>query len=68
VRHINRGNLAKILIPVPSVEIQNEIVNILDKFDTFTNSTSEGLLYEIELRKRQYEYLLQFLKIPKNED
>jgi len=60
---LNQAKLLKIPIPIPPIEIQNQIVNILDKFDTITNSTSEGLLYEIELRKKQYEYLLQFLKI-----
>jgi len=59
--------------PKKSLEIQNQIVNILDKFDTLTNSTSEGLLYEIELRKKQYEYyrgllLNLLLNFPKNED
>jgi type I restriction enzyme, S subunit len=63
----------KIPIPCPnnpkkSLEIQNQIVNILDKFDTLINSTSEGLLYEIELRKKQYEYYRDLLlNFPKNE-
>ncbi|GFR66676.1 restriction endonuclease [Elysia marginata] len=32
------------------------IVEILDKFDALTNSISEGLPREIELRRKQYEY------------
>lgn len=43
-------------IPIPPLEEQERIVSILDKFDTLTNSISEGLPKEIELRKKQYEY------------
>ena len=53
---INAKGLEKVLIPVPSPEEQERIVGILDKFDTLTNSISEGLPKEIELRKQQYEY------------
>lgn len=56
VRRINADNLAKIKIPVPSLEEQERIVNILDKFDILTSSISEGLPREIELREQQYEY------------
>ncbi|WP_197417949.1 restriction endonuclease subunit S [Prevotella corporis] len=48
--------LEKILIPLPPLSVQREIVEILDKFDTLTNSISEGLPKEIELRRKQYEY------------
>lgn len=53
--------LVKLPIPYPndpqkSLEVQNELINTLNKFDTLTTSISEGLLKEIELRKKQYEY------------
>jgi len=48
--------LSKIKIPIPPLKEQERIVSILDKFDTLTNSISEGLPKEIELRKKQYEY------------
>ena len=54
-----RGNKDKILdykIPIPPLSEQARIVEILDKFDTLTNSISEGLPLEIQLRKQQYEY------------
>ena len=54
-----RGNKSKIMeykIPVPSLEEQARIVSILDKFNTLTNSISEGLPKEIALRQKQYEY------------
>jgi type I restriction enzyme S subunit len=53
--------LNKIKIPIPSLEEQQKIVNILDKFDTLTNSISEGLPKEIELRTKQYEYYRDLL-------
>ena len=43
-------------IPIPPLSEQARIVEILDKFDTLTNSISEGLPLEIQLRKQQYEY------------
>ena len=48
-------------IPVPSLEEQDRIVSILDKFDILTTSISEGLPKEIELRKKQYEYYRDLL-------
>lgn len=48
--------IKKTRIPLPPLSVQREIVEILDKFDTLTNSISEGLPKEIELRRKQYEY------------
>ena len=56
VRRVNADNLAKIPIPIPPLSVQQEIVGVLDKFDALTNSISEGLPKEIELRQKQYEY------------
>jgi type I restriction enzyme S subunit len=58
---INAKGLGKAIIPVPSNEVQERIVSILDKFDILTNSISEGLPKEIELRKKQYEYYRDLL-------
>ena len=64
---MNADNLAKILIPIPSQEEQARIVTILDKFDTLTNSISEGLPREIALRQKQYEHYRDLLlSFPKN--
>ena len=43
-------------IPIPPLSEQRRIVDILDRFDTLTNSISEGLPKEIALRRKQYEY------------
>ncbi len=54
--YLPQQRLASISIPVPPLAEQVRIVNILDKFDTLTNSLTEGLPQEIELRRKQYEY------------
>ena len=43
-------------ILIPPIEVQQEIVDILDKFESMCNSLTEGLPAEIEARKKQYEY------------
>ena len=48
--------MEKFQIVVPSITEQERIVSILDRFNTLTNSLSEGLPKEIELRQKQYEY------------
>lgn len=58
---INSKGLGKAIIPIPSPEEQERIVNILDKFDVLTTSISEALPKEIELRKKQYEYYRNML-------
>ena len=65
---INKSDFSKIVVPIPSHEEQNRIAKILDKFDTLTNSITEGLPREIELRQKQYEYYRDLLfSFPKPE-
>lgn len=52
----NSNALKKIEINLPSLEEQQKIVNILDKFELLINDISAGIPSEIELRKKQYEY------------
>ncbi len=56
VPSLTQTTLNKLPIPLPPLSEQARIVEILDKFDTLTNSISEGLPLEIQLRKQQYEY------------
>lgn len=50
------SNFANKKIPIPPLSVQSQIVAILDTFDTLTQSISEGLPKEIQLRQKQYEY------------
>lgn len=50
------GGFSKIRIPVPSLEEQERIVAILDKFDALVNDISIGLPAEIAARRQQYAY------------
>lgn len=67
---------SKIAIPVPypndsekSLAEQARIVGILDKFNALTNSITESLPREIELRQKQYEhYRNLLLNFPKPEE
>ena len=56
VRSITMRNLEQLPFPLPPLSEQRRIVEILDRFDTLTNSISEGLPREIALRRKQYEY------------
>ena len=65
---LNKKNLESIRIPNPSPEEKKRIVAILDKFEALTNSITEGLPREIELRQKQYEYYRDLLfNFPKPE-
>ena len=66
ISRLYNDNLRKIRIPVPSKNEQKRIVNFLEKFETLTNSITEGLPKEIALRQKQYEcYREQLLDFPK---
>ena len=53
---LNMSMIKSLKIPVPSLEIQSCIVEVLDNFDTVCNDLNIGLPKEIELRQKQYEY------------
>lgn len=54
--NVSKKEFAKIVIPIPSIEIQNQIATILDKFYSLIGDISIGLPAEIEKRQQQYEY------------
>ena len=56
VRRVHLKDLAKVIIPLPPLEKQAEIAEILDKFEKLTNDISQGLPAEIAARRKQYEY------------
>ena len=53
---VDTQQLMEQTFPLPPLSEQRRIVDILDRFDTLTNSISEGLPREIALRRKQYEY------------
>lgn len=53
---LNKNNLNKIKVPIPSLEEQDRIVSILDKFDALVGDISVGLPAELKARRSQYEY------------
>ena len=61
VKHPDMREILDIKIPIPPIEVQNKIVEILDKFSSLINNISEGLPKEIELRNKQYEYYRDLL-------
>ena len=67
VTRLKSGSLPKYSIPVPSLDIQEKIANILGKMDSLVNDIYVGLPAEIKARNKQYEYykyrLLTFKKI-----
>ncbi|MFZ7108737.1 restriction endonuclease subunit S [Avibacterium avium] len=58
---LNLTTLRQFKVPIPSIKEQKRIISILDKFDTLTNSLSDGLPKEIALRQKQYEYYRDLL-------
>ena len=75
----NANVLKEVRIPIPypndpekSLAEQDRIVALLDKFDALTNSITEGLPREIELRQKQYAYyrdlLLNFPKLEEKQN
>ena len=63
---VDMDKFKKFLIPLPLLEEQQRIVNILDRFDKLCNDISEGLPAEIEARQKQYEYYREKLLTFKN--
>lgn len=52
VHRISGDSMAKIIVPVPPLEVQQEIVRILDAF----TELEANLQRELDARKRQYEH------------
>ena len=54
--NLNARKIKNFPIPIPPLEEQQRIVNILDKFDALVNDLTSGLPAEIEARRSQYEH------------
>lgn len=67
--NLNLKDFNKLRVPIPPLEQQQRIVDILDRFDALCNDITSGLPAEIEMRQKQYEYyrdkLLTFKELKK---
>lgn len=53
---LNKVNLEKLIVPLPSRIAQARTAEMLDKFDALVNDLSVGLPAELAARRKQYEY------------
>ena len=65
---INGTSLSQIEIPLPPLEVQKRIVEVLDNFEKICNDLNIGLPAEIEARQKQYEFYRNFLLTFNNEE
>lgn len=56
VIEVTPSALCDIVIPLPTIEEQNRIVAILDRFDNLCHDIVSGIPSEIGNRRKQYEY------------
>lgn len=61
VRRVSGDSLAKIRIPVPSLEAQKDIVRILDRFTELEEELEAKLEEELETRESQYLFYRSLL-------
>ena len=63
VASIRRPMLNQFPVPVPTLDVQKRLVNVLDKFEAICTDLNIGLPAEIEARQKQYEYYRDLLLI-----
>ena len=54
--NLNQKSYEKLTVPVPPLDVQKRIVNVLDNFEKICSDLNIGLPAEIEARQKQYEY------------
>ena len=57
----NMSFVRELQIPVPSIDVQKRLVNVLDNFEAICTDLNIGLPAEIEARQKQYEYYRDLL-------
>lgn len=61
IPQLTAPELKKVEIPIPSLQAQKRIVEVLDNFDAICSDLKIGLPAEIDARKKQYEFYLEKL-------
>ena len=61
IKGLSKSALEDFEIKVPSIEIQNRIVKVLEKLETYNKDVNTGLPAELNARKSQYDYYLNKL-------
>ena len=56
VIEVTPSSLNEILIPLPNLNEQERIANLIENFDKLCNDITSGIPAEIKARKKQYEY------------
>ena len=56
VKSIPMAEMRKLQLPVPPLDVQKRLVNVLDNFDAICSDLKIGLPAEIEARQKQYEF------------
>ena len=56
ISRLYNDGILKAEIPLPTLEEQKHIVELLDRFDSICNDIASGIPAEIEARQKQYEY------------
>ena len=56
IPHVYGEDMARLMIAIPSLEIQEKIVNYLDKFTNYKENIKQELQKELNLRNKQYEF------------
>jgi len=56
VPSIRKTEAEQVLIPLPDLDTQRKVADLLDKFDALVNDLNVGLPAELAARRKQYEY------------
>ena len=56
IQHVLAKKVQNVIIPVPPIEVQNKIVEILDRLQSLCIDLESGLPAEIDARQKQYKY------------
>ncbi len=61
--NVSKKLMENVIIPLPPIEVQSEIIRIMDKYTEVTEETISKLTAELSARKKQYEYYRESLYV-----